>query len=126
MKEQEEQGCLKPMVIGIIIAAIFIIMAFLFVPHHKPETYNPLEDVIMVEEPVLKIDNQGRYYISTKRSYYRIKSEKEGKELIESVEKKRNDLEKQVQQQNININHNIHITIEDESWERAQNFNLQI
>ena len=48
--------------------------------------------------------------------YYRIKSEKEGKELIESVEKKRNDLEKQVQQQNININHNIHITIEDESW----------
>ena len=52
MKEQEEQGCLKPMVIGIIIAAIFIIMAFLFVPHHKPETYNPLEDVIMVEEPV--------------------------------------------------------------------------
>lgn len=66
MKEQEEQGCLKPMVIGIIIAAIFIIMAFLFVPHHKPETYNPLEDVIMVEEPVLKIDNQGRYYISTK------------------------------------------------------------
>ena len=126
MKEQEEQGCLKPMVIGIIIAAIFIIMAFLFVPHHKPETYNPLEDVIMVEEPVLKIDNQGRYYISTKRSYYRIKSEKEGKELIESVEKKRNDLEKQVQQQNININHNIHITIEDESWYRAQNFNLQI
>lgn len=124
MKEQEEQGCLKPMVIGIIIAAIFIIMAFLFVPHHKPETYNPLEDVIMVEEPVLKIDNQGRYYISTKRSYYRIKSEKEGKELIESVEKKRNDLEKQVQQQNININHNIHITIEDESWYRAQNFNL--
>lgn len=116
MKEQEEQGCLKPMVMGIIIAAIFIIMAFLFVPHHKPETYNPLEDVIMVEEPVLKIDNQGRYYISTKRSYYRIKSEKEGKELIESVEKKRNDLEKQVQQQNININHNIHITIEDESW----------
>ena len=116
MKEQEEQGCLKPMVIGIIIAAIFIIMAFLFVPHHKPETYNPLEDVIMVEEPVLKIDNQGRYYISTKRSYYRIKSEKEGKELIESVEKKRNDLEKQVQQHNININHNIHITIEDESW----------
>lgn len=116
MKEQEEQGCLKPMVIGIIIAAIFILMAFLFVPHHKPETYNPLEDVIRVEEPVLKIDNQGRYYISTKRSYYRIKSEKEGKELIESVEKKRNDLEKQVQQQNININHNIHITIEDESW----------
>lgn len=55
MKEQEEQGCLKPMVIGIIIAAIFILMAFLFVPHHKPETYNPLEDVIMVEEPVLKL-----------------------------------------------------------------------
>ena len=120
MKEQEEQGCLKPMVIGIIIAAIFILMAFLFVPHHKPETYNPLEDVIMVQEPVLKIDNQGRYYISTKRSYYRIKSEKEGKELIESVEKKRDELEKQVQQQNININHNIHITIEDDTWQKPK------
>lgn len=36
--------------------------------------------------------------------------------LTSCVEKKMNDLEKQVQQQNININHNIHITIEDESW----------
>ena len=125
MKEQEEQGCFKPLMIGIIITVILIVIVSLFIPHHNIRTYE-YEDVIMVEEPVLKIDNQGRYYISTKRSYYRIKSEKEGKELIESVEKKRNDLEKQVQQQNININHNIHITIEDDSWYRAQNFNLQI
>lgn len=115
MKEQEEQGCFKPFMIGIIITVILIVIVSLFIPHHNIRTYE-YEDVIMVEEPVLKIDNQGRYYISTKRSYYRIKSEKEGKELIESVEKKRNDLEKQVQQQNININHNIHITIEDDSW----------
>ena len=87
MKEQEEQGCLKPMVIGIIIAAIFIIMAFLFVPHHKPETYNPLEDVIMVEEPVLKIDNQGRYYISTKRSYYQIRKRRQRTHRIRRKEK---------------------------------------
>lgn len=115
MKEQEEQGCLKPLMIGIIITIVLIVMASLFIPHHNIRTYEH-EDVIMVEEPIMNIDDHGRYYISTRRSYYRIKSEKEGKELIESVEKKRNDLEKQVQQQNININHNIHITIEDESW----------
>ena len=78
MKEQEEQGCFKPLMIGIIITVILIVIVSLFIPHHNIRTYE-YEDVIMVEEPVLKIDNQGRYYISTKRSYYLSNQKKKAK-----------------------------------------------
>lgn len=115
MNQQEEQkkesGCFKSLMIAIILI-LAVTIGYQFLPKNQPKKYDPLEDVIQVNEPVLKVDNQGRYYISNQRSYYRIKSEKEKRDLLESIDKKTKEMEQQVKQYNLNIR----ITIEDERW----------
>lgn len=111
MKKKEEQGCLRPLLIAIVLV-LAATLVYQFFIQDKPKEYNPLENVIQVNEPILKVDNNDRYYISNKRSYYRIKSEEEKEALLKSLDKKTKELEEKVKQQNINI----HITIEDERW----------
>jgi hypothetical protein len=117
MNENNNQSVFPIIVTVLIIAGLIAAVAYdrHYRTHRHPK--NPMEDIIQVTKPVLRVNGDGSYYISNETQYYRVKTEQEAEALKESLQKKREDLEKQVQQQqNLNINHNIHITVEDDTW----------